>query len=1548
MRRDLVVKTRTLAGSSDLTLLAPIRRGLIPSLESVTYKTRVKRLLAALNTGRTSAHEYSLLRAFSDAVERVGRIHSVRVAVIEPQDLVLLAVTFDGPWDSYIRVLWQKVGALLDVIFCNTEAPDGTKYVSAYDHTFEEWLGWARRVQIETDFFYGTPGITLDDVRYLKRDEWLHREHPPEAATDLAATQYALPPVESLAWETVAHGVPEAIGEAAKMGFQTLAGLYRLTDLYPPRETDGKYLHRAARELLIEFVHMLDEHLLDIPLELVGKRFEKQLDWLIKTKLSEPHGGPPPVLGDTPDYTKEDVQGGILHGYPGTTHGCLLFIAFDDAASAAAFLACVVPQLTSDAAKPQPGELVRNLAFTYEGLRAAGLLEQQLAWFPQEFREGMEMRAGVLGDYRINHPRRWRLPVRNWPAPARDEPERIELSAAHAVLQLRVGTEDEAKRRVVDVGDPGHPLRAEVERLEGRWGKARLLAIQPMRRYPNANDDSVEHFGFVDGISQPHIEQPKPGTRHSDQVHLGEILLGYANESDPEPVDSERTAFLRNGSFLVVRKLYQDVEALDVAVASAAEASGMQPGEILAKMMGRRTDGTPLVPSVDQRNDFDYRLDPNGSKCPFHAHIRRTNPRGQPMKDPPEQPGGRTPRLMRRGMSYGPRYKRNPANDEEREANKRERGVVFMAYNASIAEQFEVIQRWVNGGNSTGGFSGQSDPFLGVAANKLPRVFRFENNGATVRVTMDGWDGLVEEPRPLVRLEWGAYLFTPSFTAMEELYKIAKGAPDVTPAWSVEKGERLIEDLLAIKDGQAARKAWKIALEDSESQRTYLSASIWAAIREKHHGALDTPYGVLVARHDLVMKVLGDDRTYSVDGAGDSYRTRMDSSIGEIYLGYDASNPKYAKQSADANAKIEGISEKQAFKIARKGTGDALDELKEQAYEQAKVAGHQRWELTVDLREILDKVFATLCDHWFGVLETDKKRFMRGGTRGTWEPGQPPFYPGNFTAPSRYIFQPNPGKTVIKFGREYGIELTKAMELWIEDHRSAGTRPNAPVGDAIFGPDDKPTPTALAACTLVGVMMGFLPPADGNLRLTMNEWLREGTFWSLRARNGRKDIATYKDAMKLIGADLCRAMQLRPSPELVWRTATQPHDLDLGRGNRLSIKQGQMVVVSVVSATQQCLAGGSADVSPIFGGNRAATPHPTHACPAYKYESGVIAGAAFGVIAGVLAGLLERKESIRPGVAPGALVLEGPMPPKPAADLATQVAARQIARQRQLPTPAPAAPKCRLVSFFTRKIQRIRAGDATKVLLSWGDSWFHYKSNSTGATNITKYLLSQKYEFPVKPLGGNGAWLSEMAAEIAADSSDFLLELKNMLDSKAPPRAILLSGGGNDVVKTTLGTLLRKKGDPKGPINDTAMDAKIGGELLAYYETILKGIKALTGGSVPVLVHPYCHPIPDGRISPNWPESRISWLYPSITTLMGWHKFQDGVGIMTSVIDKFEAMQQVLRTKFPEVVVVPSMKSLDPFVQDKYETLWENELHPNIKGFSMVGKVFADTIAGLP
>ena len=98
---------------TELLVMAPIKPGFVPSLESVTYKTRVKTLLRLLHVARSSSHEYRLLRAVSDAVERVGVIHTLRVAVIEgkneSEDKVLLSVNFDG-WVEHVERCLVEAG----------------------------------------------------------------------------------------------------------------------------------------------------------------------------------------------------------------------------------------------------------------------------------------------------------------------------------------------------------------------------------------------------------------------------------------------------------------------------------------------------------------------------------------------------------------------------------------------------------------------------------------------------------------------------------------------------------------------------------------------------------------------------------------------------------------------------------------------------------------------------------------------------------------------------------------------------------------------------------------------------------------------------------------------------------------------------------------------------------------------------------------------------------------------------------------------------------------------------------------------------------------------------------------------------------------------------------------------------------------------------------------------------------------------------------------------------------------------------------------------
>ena len=69
MRRDITVRSAAFAGATDLTIVAPIRKGMVPALDAVTYKTRVIRVLRGLHLGRQTAHEYDLARVMSDAVD---------------------------------------------------------------------------------------------------------------------------------------------------------------------------------------------------------------------------------------------------------------------------------------------------------------------------------------------------------------------------------------------------------------------------------------------------------------------------------------------------------------------------------------------------------------------------------------------------------------------------------------------------------------------------------------------------------------------------------------------------------------------------------------------------------------------------------------------------------------------------------------------------------------------------------------------------------------------------------------------------------------------------------------------------------------------------------------------------------------------------------------------------------------------------------------------------------------------------------------------------------------------------------------------------------------------------------------------------------------------------------------------------------------------------------------------------------------------------------------------------------------------------------------
>jgi len=1178
MQIDVQSKSKSLLGVSDLTLAATIKPGLIPALDSRSYESRLRLLLRTLNALRVSSLEAEPTPLIADAVDRIRAIHSFRLAIVgeEPPKRLLLSVAFDGGWEPYMRRIWRDLGPLLDVIFCNCEG-----YLDAHSHDFPAYAGWVRSAQVETGFFYNASSLTVNDLHYLRG----------KVATDLHQQNNEQQHIGAVAKQEADRE------EILKQALPALTALYRLTDMYPPPPNDDDFLLRAARHLLgnrAECLINTDPQKERNPTERAA------LCWFSKSK-ARPDQKPARVEWD-PREDPLKVQGGIVKPYRDATHACLLLVNLKDSAAARDMLKYLEPKIkdttTAAARKAATATPFVNLGFTAQGLTLAGMPKGTFDLLPYEFREGMAARASILGDVRDNHPINWSLPERNWPEPPQGKPERVELSSVHAIVQYTCkGPSDGWQEFTRDK----HPLREAVghfnEELLNRG--VRILSVQSMRRFLEPDSERPRgHFDFVDGISQPTLEAPPHKSACSDKVVLGDLLLGYENSHSDPPLTGR---LWDDSTFLVLRKLKQDVKALNAVLEKSGDVEGTK-----AKFMGRTGDGEILIDDKTiTGNDFDYSKDPEGKSCPFQSHIRRANPRSTRADIPT------VPRILRRGMSYGPRFEENPDV---------ERGLFFMAYNASIAEQFEVIQAWLSGSNSSNpdSYSALRDPFLGVPQDGDPHSFVFCDDSGKEKVVP------LPPDKPIVKLEWGLYAFVPSIKAIAELKEIAdvaakteKGTDDrhrkkkedqraLRLAMQARKGEEIITKLRLVeqyKGFDSAAEQWKIALEDISARMSGGSQAVWAAIRELHGGALRTPYGVLACSKKLVNEVFHNrGRYYTVTG----YAERMRTSFGEIYLGKDddgLSTSKYRAEACPANKAIMAVTVQDAFNIALRHTEETLSFLVQ-----------PNTETRLEVKDIVDDVLARISKVWFGV--PDGNYVVGGGWH--WRPDDHPTCPGHFHSPSRYMFQPNPGPEAALVGQQHGKALSAAVGRLLDAQRN-GERNLGILGNALFDAfsEDK----AQLTSTLIGVMMGFLPTIDGNIRGTLFEWISNRSLWDHQlAYLADKTEDPLEKVRKVLMRPLKDTLLLRPVPELAWRTALERHSV-----GPVEVHPGDRIVVSIVSATQECLINDDDGLYFIFGGNRSEKDHPTHACPGYNM--------AIGVMLGMLAGLLGSTR-LRPTMSP--------------------------------------------------------------------------------------------------------------------------------------------------------------------------------------------------------------------------------------------------------------------------------------------------------------------------
>jgi deferrochelatase/peroxidase EfeB len=460
---------------------------------------------------------------------------------------------------------------------------------------------------------------------------------------------------------------------------------------------------------------------------------------------------PTPAPGGGIDHA--DVQGIVGSGYGRRPEALFLGLRVDDGAAGRAFLAELLPRVTSMADSSSGRAL--NVALSHAGLARLGLPQAALDGFSLEFAGGMARptRSAFLGDVDEQAPSTWA-----WGGP--DNP------CVDVLLLLYAGTCEE--------------LDAHAAVVRGLFPADGVVEVATL---PTTTLTPYDHLGFADGISQPAV-----AGLMGDQdgaVPLGEFLLGYPNAygrltrrpllpaaADPGGVlppasRSEAPGSVdlgRNGTYLVARTLAVDVAAFRDHTERWAARTGLSAGQVAAKMVGRWPSGTSLTVSPDADpgtgpgpvdNDFRYHRDGDalGLGCPVAAHVRRANPRDSLDPRPGSEAAVRVNdrhRLIRRGRQYGP-------------LPDGELGLHFLCLNANISRQFEFVQHtWLN----NPAFAGLQDSPDPIAGYHPPEGGVFPVPADPVR------HRLLDLPR-FMRLRGGGYFFLPGVRA---LHHIASGS----------------------------------------------------------------------------------------------------------------------------------------------------------------------------------------------------------------------------------------------------------------------------------------------------------------------------------------------------------------------------------------------------------------------------------------------------------------------------------------------------------------------------------------------------------------------------------------------------------------------------------------------------------------------------------------------------------------------------------------------------------------------------------------------------
>ena len=247
-------------------------------------------------------------------------------------------------------------------------------------------------------------------------------------------------------------------------------------------------------------------------------------------------------------------------------------------------------------------------------------------------------------------------------------------------------------------------------------------------------------------------------------------------------------------------------------------------------------------------------------------------------------------------------------------------------------------------------------------------------------------------------------------------------------------------------------------------------------------------------------------------------------------------------------------------------------------------------------------------------------------------------------------------------------------------------------------------------------------------------------------------------------------------------------------------------------------------------------------------------------------------------------------------------------------------------------------------LVAAGDSWFDYPLH-----DVLK-ILDDDYGFNIESAAHKGDAIEKMAYR-DGQLDDFARKLDKILAQGATPKAALLSGGGDDIAGHEFGMLLNNAFSPIAGWDKQVINGLLNDRIMTAYVQMLTTMDQICqqriGKQIPILIHGYDYPVPDGRgFWGGWPFSG-PWLEPGFRE-KNFQELPIRIGLMREIIDGFNAMLRKVAAlpAFGHVRYIDLRGTLS--IGADYETWWENELHPTERGFAAVSKKFAEVLNVLP